>query len=88
MTTTQRPRHPLCTTLTLLIAANQRKGTDLEFEIHEVIAKLTDLAEWSDEKKADLYARLAEAVKRDDRIVEIERKVSFALWQNDQFPFV
>ena len=86
--TTQKPRHPLCTTLTLLIAANQRKGTDLEFEIHEVIAKLTNLAEWSDEKKADLYARLAEDVKRDDRIVEIERKVSFALWANDQFPFV
>ena len=85
--TTQKPRHPLCTTLTLLIAANQRKGTDLEFEIHEVIAKLTDLAEWSDEKKADLYARLAETVKQDDRLVEIERKVSFALWQNDQFPY-
>lgn len=86
--TAQKPRHSLTTTLTLLIAANQRKGTDLEFEIHEVIAKLTDLAEWADEKKADLYARLAEAVKRDDRISEIERKVSFALWQNDQFPFV
>jgi hypothetical protein len=86
--TANKPRHPLTTTLTLLIAANQRKGTDLEFEIHEVIAKLTDLAEWSDEKKADLYARLAEAVKRDDRIIEIERKVSFALWQNEQFPFV
>ncbi|CAB4241392.1 hypothetical protein UFOVP60_43 [uncultured Caudovirales phage] len=86
--TAQKPRHPLCTTLTLLIAANQRKATDLEFEIHEVIAKLAYLAEWSDEKKADLYARLAETVKREDRIVEIERKVSFAMWQNDQFTFV
>lgn len=83
-----KPRHPMTTTLALLIAANQRKGTDLEFEIHEVIAKLTDLAEWSDEKKADLYARLAESINKEDRIIDIERKVSFALWQNDSFPFV
>ena len=83
-----KPRHPLCTTITLLIAANQRSTNDLEYEIHEVIARLTDLADWSDEKKADLYARLAESINREDRIIDIERKVSFALWSNDQFPFV
>ena len=83
-----KPRHPLATTITLLIAANQRSTNDLEYEIHEVIARLTNLADWSDEKKADLYARLAEAINREDRIIDIERKVSFALWANDQFPFV
>lgn len=83
-----KPRHPLTTTITLLIAANQRSTNDLEYEIHEVIARLTDIADWSDEKKADLYARLAESISREDRIIDIERKVSFALWQNDQFPFV
>ena len=88
MTTIQRPRHPLCTTLALLIAANQRKATELEYEIHAVIAGLIDIAEWTDEKKADLYARLAESINKEDRIIDLERKVSFALWQNDQFPFV
>jgi hypothetical protein len=88
MTTTQRPRHPLTTTLALLIAANQRKATELEYEIHAVIAGLVDIEEWTDEKKADLYARLAESINKEDRIIDLERKVSFALWQNDQFPFV
>lgn len=83
-----KPRHPLTTTITLLIAANQRSTNDLEYEIHEVIARLTNIADWPDEKKADLYARLAESVNREDRIIDIERKVSFALWSNDQFPFV
>ena len=88
MTTIQRPRHPLCTTLSLLIAANQRKGTELEYEIHAVIAGLVDIAGWTGEKKADLYARLAESINKEDRIIDLERKVSFALWQNDSFPFV
>ena len=86
--TVLKPRHPMSTTLALLIAANQRKGTDLGFEIHEVIARLVDLADWTDEKKADLYARLAESINREDRFVDIERKVSFALWANEQFPYV
>jgi hypothetical protein len=30
--TIHKPRHPLCTTLALLIAANQRKGTELGFK--------------------------------------------------------
>ena len=86
--TIHKPRHPLCTTLTLLIAANQRKATELEYEIHAVIAGLVDIAGWTDEKKADLYARLAESINKEDRIIDLERKVSFALWQNDQFPAV
>ena len=86
--TVLKPRHPMSTTLALLIAANQRKGTDLGFEIHEVIARLVDLADWTDEKKADLYARLAESINREDRFVDIERKTSFALWANEQYPYV
>lgn len=86
--TIQRPRHPLCTTLSLLLAANQRDTSDFEHAIHDIIAHLTDLAGWSDEKKADLYARLAESVHKEDRLVTIERKVSFALWANEQFPYV
>jgi hypothetical protein len=88
MTTTQRPRHPLCTTLALLLTANQRNTSDFDYAIHDIIAHLTDLADWSDEKKADLYARLAESVSKDDRLVDIERKVSVALWQNESFPYV
>ena len=87
MTTIQRPRHPLCTTLSLLIAANQRKGTGLEYEIHAVIAGLVDIAGWTGEKKADLYARLAESINKEDRIIDLERKVSSALWQNEQYPY-
>lgn len=86
--TVLKPRHPMSTSLALLIAANQRKGTDLGFEIHEVIERLVDLSDWADEKKADLYARLAESINREDRFVDLERKTSFALWQNEQYPYV
>lgn len=86
--TAQRPRHPLTTTIALLLAANQRPADNFEYKIHDIIQHLTDTAGWCDEKKADLYARLAESVKADDRLTEIEREVSFALWQNEQYPYV
>lgn len=86
--TAQKPRHPLCTTLSLLLAASQHPAESFDYKIHDIIQHLTDTAGWSDEKKADLYARLAESVKADDRLTTIERKASFALWQNDQHPYV
>ena len=77
----------LCTTLSLLLAAAQRRASDFEYEVHEVIHRLIDLAQWSDERKADLYALLAESVRADDRLIEIERKVERALRANDaRFP--
>lgn len=78
---------PLRTTLTLLLVAAQRRAEEFEFAVYEVIGRLVDLANWSDERRADLYATVAESVKADDRLTVIERKVGHALHLNDQrFP--
>lgn len=75
-------RHPMATTLALLIAAQQRWHAELEHAVYDVIAKLVDMADWSDERKADLYARLAEVLKPSMRIIEMEVACNKALWQN------
>jgi hypothetical protein len=78
----------LVTTLTLLLLAAQNKGRDeFEYEVHEVIHRLTDIQGMSDPCKADLYAMLVETVAADDRMLDIERKVEIAIARNrKRFP--
>lgn len=77
-------RHPYALTLALLIVAErqQRKYADGTFEnaVYEVIEHAADLADWSDTRRADLYARIAESVSATDTVIETERKVNDALW--------
>lgn len=73
----------LRTTLSLLLVAAQSKGKDAwEYEVHEVIGHLIDLEDWSDEKKADLYALLIERVKANDTMLTIENHVEDCLRKN------
>lgn len=75
----------LTTTLTLLLLAAQRVGKDkFEYEVHEVLSHLIDLADWSDEQKADLYALLVERITADMRMTEIEGHVRDCLRKNDR----
>ena len=71
-------RHPLTTTLTLLLVANHRKQ-HFEDAIFDILASI--MQEYSDEFKADLYARLAENVLATDNLYTIERKVAYHLAQ-------
>ena len=71
-------RHPLTTTLTLLLVANQRKQ-HFEDAIFDILASI--MQEYSEEFKADLYARLAENILATDNMYTIERKVAHHLAQ-------
>ena len=69
-------RHSLTTTLTLLLVANQKKQ-HFEAAIYDILASI--MQEYSEEFKADLYARLAESIQATDNMYTIERKVAHHL---------
>lgn len=78
--------HPLTTTLTLLLVAEQmrpgRGEGDFEYDVHDVIERLVDLADWSDYRKADLYALLVESIEETDSMIVMQKKVAAALRLN------
>lgn len=77
-------RHPLTTTITLLIMA-EPQSKRLEDNVYQVLSHLIDLAEWSDERRADLYARLAERLKPDMTMLIMERVVEYCLIRNEEW---
>jgi len=77
-------RHHLTTTLTLLLVAAQAKSHEFDYRIHEIINRLVDIVGWTDERRADLYALLAESVEADDPMHVIDRKVADALTKNEE----
>ena len=77
-------RHPLALTIALLITAQRQRFVDFEHSIQDVLAHLIDLAGWSDERKADLYALIAEKVTAGDSCIDMERKLDACLWKNEE----
>lgn len=77
-------RHALTTTLSLLLVAAQAKVDQFEYRVYEIIERLIDIAEWTDERRADLYSLLVESVQSDDKMLVIERKVAEALDSNER----
>lgn len=59
---TTPPYEPMALTLALLIHAERlsQMGADFEYATYVVLERATMLAAWSEERKADLYARLVE----------------------------
>lgn len=76
-------RHPHALTLALLIAGYQRYG-DIEERTHDIIEKCDDLAGYTDERKADLYARIVEKVHAAMRVIDLENAINQCLWQNER----
>lgn len=74
--------HPIATTLSLLIYAEHLRQEELEYAVHEVLTRAVDLMDWSDERKADLYARLAESLNKGMPYAEMEKACSTILWDN------
>lgn len=83
MTYKYHARHPLATTLALLIYARRAEGP--ESSTHDVLCHLADIADWSDERKADLYALIAESVTAADPFFMVDAKVNDALWTNEDW---
>jgi hypothetical protein len=72
--------------LLLLSEGQQRRYTDaLEHPAYEVLERYS--SGMTDERKADLYARLAETVDPKSPLIQIQRACSDALYANDkEFP--
>ena len=75
-------RHPESTTVTLMIVAERqhRYRPSLEESAATVLERY--FQDWADEQKADLYALLAEKVKPNMTIGQMEEVVSRCLWDN------
>jgi hypothetical protein len=79
--------HPYALTLTILLnSEHDRKAGDTEsfdspvYDVMEAAANLTD---WSDEKRADLYARIEENYKPSDTLVNQQISIAKALVMNE-----
>lgn len=73
--------HRYALTLALLIGAEQMQ--DPELAAYIVIDKAMTLTHYSDDRKADLYARIEESVKPGDTIADMQVKISACLKAND-----
>ncbi len=76
-------KHPQATTVTLLLVAErqQRETPGLEEAAHVVLERY--FTDWPDERKADLYALMAERVRGDMPSGKMEETVSRCLWDNE-----
>jgi hypothetical protein len=74
--------HPQAIALSLLITSARSTGCpDVEQAAYKCIEVFFD--EWSDDRKADLYALLAERVRPNMTMVDLQATVSRCLWDNE-----
>lgn len=86
------PFEPMALSLTLLIHAERmrQQGGSFEFATYTVLDRAIDLAGWSEERRADLYARIVEGMGSEDhtKFITIQRVVTACLkehcasWRN------
>jgi hypothetical protein len=75
--------HPMALTITLLIVAEQRHHTCFEFAIYEVLNQYMAIKGWSDEKKSDLYANMAERIVSNMSLATMEAAVHECLLRTE-----
>lgn len=74
--------HPQAIALAILITSARSAGCpDVEQAAYKAIAALFD--EWTDERKADLYAMLAERVRPNMTMIQMQETISRTLWDNE-----
>ena len=66
--------------LAVLLWSRRSPSHEFDHRLHDVIAAL--YATWSDARKADLYARIAEAVKPDMRYASLALACSICTLRN------
>ena len=74
-------QHLFAFILTCLIRTGDDKVGDIEYKAHDAIASMTD--GWSDHKRADLYARLAEGLDPHADFRDMEKTVLRCVQRND-----
>ena len=76
--------HPMAQTITLLIIAEQRQQTTFEYAVHEVLNRYMELKDWPEEKRADLYAQVAEQFIPTNSIAVNTHIVSDCIWRTEE----
>lgn len=77
-------RHPMAETVVLLIIAEQRQHTCFEYAVYEVLNRYMELKAWPDDKRADLYAQLAEKYLPTGSIAVNTQIVSDCIWRTEE----
>jgi len=76
--------HPMALTVTLLIVAEQKHHTCFEFAIYEVLNQYMAIKGWPDEKKADLYAMMAERIPANMALAPMQAVVDECLRRTEE----
>lgn len=79
-------RHPQAYEVALTIASTKVQVSDMEEAAYETLVRIGDANNWSDEKRADLYARIAETMPQGPAIYldHLVTVVSNALWATEK----
>lgn len=81
---------PGALTIALLIHAEsmQQRHGGFEYATHHVLSHAVDLMGWSEERKADLYARIVEKMSNRDhtRFLVVQEVVAQCLKENAKWP--
>lgn len=75
--------HPMALPIVLLIIAEQRQHTTFEYAIYEVLNRYMELKNWPEEKRADLYAQMAEQVKVSNSMIVNQQIISNCIWRTE-----
>ena len=79
-----QPPHPMALPIALLIHAEQKHHTTFEYAVYEVLNTYMALKGWPDEKRADLYAQLAEKLEPNLGMLQKEDTINVCLWSTER----
>lgn len=81
-------RHALTIALLIIAGKQQPAARDadspIEYAAYDVLAHALDLSGYSEERRADLYARIVERATEDVRVADLQQIVSDAMYANDK----
>ena len=81
---TMHPAHPMALPIALLIHAEQKQHTNFEYAVYEVLNTYMEIKGWPEEKRADLYAQLAEKLPANLGVIQKEAVLNACLWQTER----
>ena len=76
--------HPMALPIVLLVIAEQKQHTTFEYAIYEVLNRYMELKQWAEEMRADLYAQMAEQVKKTNSMIVNQQIISDCIWRTQE----